>query len=155
LNNTQDNAGVIAPPPLLYLGALLLSLIIHTRLPIPVLPRTLRGFLGGLSIGIGIATATIAMRMMKQAGTNVQPNQPTTSILVDGPYSVSRNPIYISLTLFYSGLGLLINSIWPFTLLPLILLVMNRGVIEREERYLERKFGQAYTSYKARVRRWL
>jgi protein-S-isoprenylcysteine O-methyltransferase Ste14 len=155
LNNTQDNAGVIAPPPLLYLGGLLLSLIIHTRLPIPVLPRTLRGFLSGLSIGIGIATATIAMRMMKQAGTNLQPNQPTTSILVDGPYSVSRNPIYISLTLFYSGLGLLINSVWPFMLLPLILLVMNRGVIEREERYLERKFGQAYTSYKARVRRWL
>jgi len=115
----------------------------------------LRGFLSGLSIGVGGATAVIAMRMMRLAGTNVQPNQPTMSILVDGPYSVSRNPIYISLTLFYSGLAMLINSIWPFMLLPVVVLIMNRGVIDREERYLERKFGKVYTSYKERVHRWL
>jgi protein-S-isoprenylcysteine O-methyltransferase Ste14 len=55
----------------------------------------------------------------------------------------------------YAGIAALANALWAIVLLPVALLVIQRGVIEREERYLERKFGEEYLSYKAGVRRWI
>jgi protein-S-isoprenylcysteine O-methyltransferase Ste14 len=59
------------------------------------------------------------------------------------------------MTLLYAGIASIVNSLWAMLLLPVVLTVITRGVIEREERYLERKFGDEYVSYKKRVRRWL
>ncbi|MFI5210728.1 MAG: methyltransferase family protein, partial [Gemmatimonadales bacterium] len=67
----------------------------------------------------------------------------------------SRNPMYVGMTLLYLGIALWANSLWPLLLLPAVLVVMRRGVIAREEAYLERRFGDEYRSYRARVRRWL
>lgn len=92
---------------------------------------------------------------MRRAHTNIDPRQPTTTIVVEGPYRFTRNPIYLSLTLLYSGLTVLFNALSGLLLLPIALIILRRGVIEREERYLERKFGEQYLSYKQRVRRWL
>jgi protein-S-isoprenylcysteine O-methyltransferase Ste14 len=92
---------------------------------------------------------------MRKAQTHINPREPTTAIVTTGPYQFTRNPIYVSLTLLYAGIALLANAIWALALLPAILYVMNRGVIEREERYLERKFGSLYLNYKALTRRWL
>lgn len=85
----------------------------------------------------------------------MMPFAPTTAIIDTGPFALTRNPLYLSMTLLYTGLTLIINTIWPLLLLPFVLVVVQRGVIEREERYLERKFGEEYLSYKSRVRRWL
>jgi protein-S-isoprenylcysteine O-methyltransferase Ste14 len=63
--------------------------------------------------------------------------------------------MYLAMTMFYLGLTLLANALWPLLLLPGVLIVIQRGVIAREERYLERTFGDAYGAYAARVRRWL
>lgn len=91
---------------------------------------------------------------MRQAGTDVRPDKPTSSLIVEGPYRFSRNPIYLGFTLFYSGITALANSLPSDLLLPFVLVVMRRGVIEREEHYLERIFGEEYLRYKASVRRW-
>jgi protein-S-isoprenylcysteine O-methyltransferase Ste14 len=85
----------------------------------------------------------------------VDPREPTTAVVTDGPYRFTRNPLYLSMTLIYVGITALANALAPVLLLPVVLQVMSRGVIEREEHYLERKFGAEYLSYKARVRRWL
>jgi protein-S-isoprenylcysteine O-methyltransferase Ste14 len=92
---------------------------------------------------------------MKRAGTNVDPREPTTAIVTGGPYRFTRNPLYLSMTLVYAGITALANALPAALLLPAVLAFMRRGVIEREERYLERKFGDEYMDYKARVRRWI
>ena len=152
----QDNAGVIAPPPLIYAGGLLASLLLHLAFPIKVrlLPRRLSRRLGGLLVVGAVALATTGFRFMRRAGTNVNPTVPTTALVVKGPFQFTRNPLYLSMALLYSGIALLLNMLWAMLILPFVLFVMRRGVIEREERYLERKFGEQYLQYKARVRRW-
>jgi protein-S-isoprenylcysteine O-methyltransferase Ste14 len=77
------------------------------------------------------------------------------ALVVDGPFRFTRNPLYLSLTLLYSGTALLLNLLWVVLLLPIALVIMQFGVISREERYLEKKFGQEYLRYKTRVRRWI
>jgi len=92
---------------------------------------------------------------MRRAGTNVRPDQPATAIVVDGPFRFTRNPLYLGLTGLYAGVALLVDALWPLLLLVPLLVIVKWGVIHREERYLEAKFGETYRLYKARVRRWL
>ncbi len=152
---TRDNAGVIAPPPLIYALTLVLSLLLHQRLPLPLVPRRARKLLGGILIGGAVVPAILAVRNMRRVGTHVDPTQPTTSLIVEGPYRFTRNPIYLGMTLLYTGIAVLANTLWAILLLPGVLFVMTRGVIEREEAYLTQKFGEQYVAYKAKVRRWL
>jgi len=105
-------------------------------------------------VGSGIL-ATWGVVTMRRAGTNVRPDQPALVIVVDGPFRFSRNPLYLALTGFYLGVSMLINTVWPPFLLPVLLAFLHWGVIRREEHYLEAKFGSTYLNYKARVRRWL
>jgi protein-S-isoprenylcysteine O-methyltransferase Ste14 len=76
-------------------------------------------------------------------------------MVTQGPFQYTRNPAYLSMTMIYTGISSLANALWAILLLPVALQVIQRGVIEREERYLERKFGEEYLRYKARVRRWI
>jgi protein-S-isoprenylcysteine O-methyltransferase Ste14 len=92
---------------------------------------------------------------MRRAGTNILPNKPTLTIVTEGPFRFTRNPLYVTNALFYTGLTLVFNTPWPLLLLAPMLLVVHWGIIRREEEYLEAKFGDAYLAYKARVRRWL
>ncbi|WP_287127759.1 isoprenylcysteine carboxylmethyltransferase family protein [Candidatus Cyanaurora vandensis] len=151
----MDNPGVIASPPLLYAGVLSVGLLLHRWLAVPVLPIRLAQGLGALSLGLGLAVGIWAVMAMKQAQTNVSPYAPTTVLLVDGPFQISRNPIYLAFTLLYVGVSLWVNALAPLLLLPLVVTVMQWGVIEREEQYLKQKFGETYTRYQGRVRRWL
>jgi protein-S-isoprenylcysteine O-methyltransferase Ste14 len=105
--------------------------------------------------GVALPIFIAAVTQFKKANTAVVPFQPTTAIVEAWPYSFSRNPIYLAMALIYVGISLFFNTWWPIFLMPLVLLVMQRGVIEREEAYLTRKFGDQYLAYKARVRRWL
>jgi len=92
---------------------------------------------------------------MKRAGTNVRPDQPSLHLVTDGPFRYSRNPLYLATLGLYGGVTLLVDAVWPALLLVPLLAVLRWGVIAREERYLEAKFGDEYRAYKARVRRWL
>lgn len=154
-DKVRDNSGVIAPPPVLYGGALLVAILLHLIVPLRLLPRTAAWVIGLLLLAISIVIMASGVRAMVRVRTEIDVRKPTTAIVVDGPFRYTRNPLYISLTLIYLGIATLINTLWPILLLPILLMVMQRGVIEREERYLERKFGDEYLRYKARVRRWL
>jgi protein-S-isoprenylcysteine O-methyltransferase Ste14 len=154
----RDNPGVLAPPPLIYAVPLIIGLILHALFPVRLcrfLPRMARAILGGSLIGFALTFVTSAFREMRRAHTNVNPTQPTTALVVEGPFKLTRNPLYLSLTLLYAGITILVNTLWAMLLLPVILVVMRWGVIDREERYLERKFGEQYLRYKASVHRWI
>jgi protein-S-isoprenylcysteine O-methyltransferase Ste14 len=146
-------AGVIAFPPLIYGIPLALSLGADYFLSSRRLPAASRR----LSAGFFSAAAALvipAFREFKKAGTAVDPFEETIALVQTGPFAYTRNPFYSALTLVYCGVTLATRRTLPLALLPAILWVMNAGVIEREERYLEQKFGEAYREYMLRVPRW-
>jgi protein-S-isoprenylcysteine O-methyltransferase Ste14 len=150
-----DNAGVIARPPLIYLGALAVGLGLHAAWRVSALPDTVARVLGVMLIVGAVAIAVPAFRAMGRAGTSFRTERPTTAIVTGGPFRHTRNPIYVALTLLYLGIGMVLNALWVLLLIVPVIVLMQLGVIAREERYLERKFGDEYLRYKARVRRWL
>ena len=154
-SDDQDKAGVIAPPPVIYLGALVFGLLLNRRFPIPFLPRKIARSLGWPLLSGGVLLMGWFEWAMRHAGTPANPYKPVSQIATEGPFRYTRNPAYLAMTMIYTGIAGLANALWAILLLPVALLVLQRGVIEREERYLERKFGEEYLRYKARVRRWI
>ncbi|MDP8952882.1 MAG: isoprenylcysteine carboxylmethyltransferase family protein [Actinomycetota bacterium] len=154
-HEAANTPGVIAPPPLIYGGALAIGLLAKALSPAGFLPRPIARALGWPLTGGGLLLGLLSYRALRSAETNVSPYEPTTALVTEGPYRFTRNPLYLSLTLAYGGIAALANAPWAALLLPFVLLVMRRGVIHREERYLEREFGEEYLRYKARVRRWI
>jgi len=75
-------------------------------------------------------------------------------LIQSGPFGYTRNPFYLAASACYLGIALYVNSFWLLAMLLPTLAVITKGVIEREERYLERKFGSEYFRYKQSVRRW-
>ena len=151
----SDSPGVIAPPPLIYLGGLAMGVVLHWLKPLPFVPENLALPLGVAFILISIALVVTAVRAFIKAKTNIDVRKPTTSIMSTGPYHYTRNPIYLSMALLTIGIGIWVNTIWILVALVPVLLVIQFGVIAREETYLTKKFGEEYLRYKASVRRWL
>lgn len=153
---SPDAPGVIVFPPLLFTGTLLLGLGIHLLWPMRLAATTFSiRIVGVVLVVVSGVLSSWASRTMRRAGTNVLPSKPTLSIVSDGPFRFSRNPLYIAGSLLYLGLTLIFNSAWPLALFVPMLIVLDRGVVRREERYLETKFGDDYRAYKTRVHRWL
>ncbi len=150
----KDIAGVIAPPPLIYLAAVIVGLGLEG---IARADTTLGGLglrAGLVLIVVAIIIALLALRQFRKGGTSLRVEEPSSAILKTGPFRYSRNPLYLSLTILQIGIGLATGFAWVvITVVPAILAI-RFGVIAREERYLERKFGAEYLNYNSHVRRW-
>ena len=155
LTNPRDTPGVIAPPPLILLGFVLLGLALDWLRPAAFLPSAVQYAVGAALIALALALAAAAIVCFTRAGTNVPTRQPATALVVAGPYRFSRNPIYVGMILLVLGIGVMVDSVWLIGLALPFAFVLRYGVIAREERYLAAKFGDAYRAYRERVRRWL
>lgn len=153
--NKDHSAGVVAPPPLIFLGGLAIGFALEALLPGSSVPAAVQWIGGAVLVIAGLVLLAGFERAFKKRDTAVEPWEPTTAIVTDGPYRFSRNPGYLGMALVYVGIALLAGALWVLAPLPLVLLVVDRGVIAREERYLERKFGQEYLAYRSGVRRWV
>ena len=151
----QDNPGIRVPPPLIYLLALLLGLLLNRRLHVPFLSRGVARVLGWPLVGGGMALAVWFARTIHGADTTLRTDKPVSNLVQEGPFRYSRNPGYLALTMLYAGIAVRRNALWMIVMLPLVVYVIQREVIEREERYLERTFGEEYLGYRRRVRRWV
>jgi len=154
----QDHADVVVKPPLLFVGALLLGCLLSWIVPLgPGLgSANARALAAGGSLAlVGLALFAVSVREFRRAGTSVVPGEPSTVLLEGGPYRYTRNPIYISFVIFYFGLAIMLTSAWMLVLLIPVLIILQRGVVKREEAYLQAKFGAGYGKYQARVPRWL
>jgi protein-S-isoprenylcysteine O-methyltransferase Ste14 len=129
--------------------------VLEALLPGTSFPAVLRWAGGGALLVAGLALLASFNTAFERTGTAVEPWKPTTAIVSTGPYRLTRNPAYVGMALVYIGIALLAEALWVLPPLPLVLLIIDRGVIAREERYLERKFGPEYLDYKRRVRRWV
>ena len=155
--NDTTTAGVIARPPLLFLGALLLGLAADHMFPVAfaVADGRSRWMIAGFLILIGLAVAAAGVRDFSRAGTPVPTNEPTRALVTTGIHGWSRNPIYAGMFLLYGGIAVAARSLWSLVLALPLALTIRYGVVAREEAYLERRFHDAYRDYKSRVRRWL
>ena len=155
MTDEPDNPGIRVPPPPVYLLALLLGLLMDRKAHVPFLPRGVARVLGWPLVGGGMALAAWFVRTMRGVDTTIRIDKPVSSLVQNGPFRYSRNPGYVALAMIYAGIAVLRNALWAILLLPLVVYVIQREVIEREERYLERTFGEENLNYKTRVQRWV
>jgi protein-S-isoprenylcysteine O-methyltransferase Ste14 len=147
----------VVPPPCPPF-ALLLGLASDHLLPLPfAVPEAepVHWILAGSLILGGLALAAAGIRDFSRGGTPVPTNEPTRALVTTGIHGWSRNPIYVGMFLVYGGIGVAARSPWILILALPLAITIRYGVVAREEAYLERRFGDSYRDYKARVRRWL
>ena len=156
MSDTADTANVIIRPPIAWALAVLAGLTLQWVVSLPFMPASVpAGWVGGMVFVLALALFAWAIATITRAGSNVPPNLPTTTIVETGPYRFTRNPIYLGMFLGLVGLAIAFDSLWLLVMLVPFTLAIRYGVVAREEAYLERKFGDAYRQYRARVRRWL
>ncbi len=153
---SDDNPGVIAFPPFIWLVIAVISALVHFFLiQLPIMSYSACLVCGVVVVLLAPTLALSALVAMKTAGTNVNPAKPALAIVRGGPFRFTRNPMYLALCLLQVALGFFLND-WITLLFAVPLaLFLHYGVILREERYLTAKFGEPYLELKRQVRRWL
>jgi protein-S-isoprenylcysteine O-methyltransferase Ste14 len=156
-DNSSDTPGVIIFPPLIPLSILVVGIILNLVIPLGLLTRV--PFLGRIVVGIiafvvGLGMVIEANRIFRRMGTNVNPSQPTLVLATTGMFTWTRNPMYVGGSIVLLGIAMGCALDWVPLLLVLSLPLVHYGIIRREERYLERKFGDEYRRYKKKVPRY-
>ena len=158
MKNMKDNPGVFIPPPLFYVIVFAISFFLqgyftikrafffHSR------PANIAGL---IIIIIGLIFAVPAIRQFFKSKTSIVPIKPASSLQTSGIYSVSRNPMYLGLMFQYLGMAFIFGNWWTLFLIPVLIGLVYYFVIRREESYLSRAFGDSYSDYRKRVRRWI
>ncbi len=150
-----DHSNVRIPPPLIYAGTFVAAFLLEKIFPVLIVPKTASRVAAFVCIAIWGILSVWSISQFRRARTSFVPIKPATALVVSGPYRFTRNPMYVGFTFLYLGLALLFALFWGLILLPVLIVIIQRYVIAREEQYLERKFGEEYLRYKARVRRWI
>ena len=153
----KDHAGVYLPPPLIYVGFYFLAFLLQRIIPInnSLMEKDATKFIGIIFFLVGIYLALRGVKRFIQTGNTLVTMKPATSLQKEGVYKFTRNPMYFGLICFYIGFACFFGNWWHIILLPILIIVIQEYVIKREEKYLERKFGEEYKSYRENVRRWV
>jgi protein-S-isoprenylcysteine O-methyltransferase Ste14 len=152
---TDDNAGVIAFPPFIWLALAVISALVHFLLiQLPIMRYSICLVCGIALIVLAPVLALWALVTMKAGGTNVAPAKPALTIVRGGPFRFTRNPMYLALCLLQVALGFFLNDWLTLLFVVPLAVILHYGVILREERYLTAKFGEPYLQLKRQVRRW-
>ncbi len=157
-NRSRDAATARFPPPFLFLISIGLGVLGHRFVhpwPVFTFENLVRAALGLAVIFAGVGLAFAALGLFKRAGQEPEPWKPTPSILTDGIYRYSRNPMYVALAVSQVGIGLAFGNLWIVASTALSLVAVYFVAVRPEEAYLEAKFGDEYRQYKTRVRRWV
>lgn len=151
------NAGIYFPPPFVYLIGLGAGYGLSKWIPLRLAsPEPSWMFDLGVALAVaGVAFAVWGMATFKRHRTAIIPNQPASLVVTSGPYRITRNPMYVGMAGFYLGMAFLLDTWWTFGLMAVVVVIIDRQVIAREERYLSSAFGVEYAGYTAKVRRWL
>lgn len=142
-------------PPLLVVATLGAGAILDVVAPLPLPWPGLARAIGMALILLALANDIWCATLMRRERTTIRPDRAVSSLLTDGPFRWSRNPIYVSHVALTAGIGLALGSAWTILLLPALVVGLGKLAIEPEERHLSRKFGSQFEAYVARTRRWL
>jgi protein-S-isoprenylcysteine O-methyltransferase Ste14 len=144
---------VLIPPPILYIGSILIGLVIHWVTPIRVVPGGLATWIGVPAIAVGVFFLLWSFREFQTL--NLHPGRVTSDLVTTGPFRSTRNPMYLFMSLIQAGIGFWVNTLWILLFLVGNVLFIHFYLIPLEERFMVEKFGEPYLDYKQRVRRWL
>jgi protein-S-isoprenylcysteine O-methyltransferase Ste14 len=150
-----ERGPVAFPPPVVYIGGLLIGGLLEVPFRTPNLPPWLAVTVGVLGAAASVSLDINSMTLFRRKRTPVEPWRPTTALVTEGPYRVSRNPMYLGMALLYVALSLALGLVWSLALLPVVILILDVAVIRREEAYLAEKYGEEYLDYRRNVRRWI
>ncbi|HUP63306.1 MAG TPA: isoprenylcysteine carboxylmethyltransferase family protein [Thermoanaerobaculia bacterium] len=147
----------IVPPPVLFLLCLIAGAIVHRRRPLELAPYP---FVAGVMVGcVLLSIAAIiggwALRDMRSHRTPIEPWEDPRQLVTSGPFRVTRNPLYVTLVTVLLAIAVMVNSLWLIASAALLVILLDRIIIVREEAILGRTFGVDYDDYKRRVRRWI
>lgn len=154
-HDNTDIPGVLIRPPYLFLGLALVGIALDAIWPVPLIPASMQIMGGGVLIVMAASLLGAALVRFRRAETHVETWKPSSALVTDGPYGITRNPIYIAFGLAFLGLACAFDNIWLVGLTVVLIAVLDVGVVRREERYLDAKFGDDYRAYCRNVRRWL
>jgi protein-S-isoprenylcysteine O-methyltransferase Ste14 len=152
---SSDNAHVVAPAPVMYGAAVAVGLAIELIVPSTLVPPTVGAWLAFGWIAISVVVVVSAFTALARAHTAFDARKATSKIVTDGAFRFSRNPTYLALTLLQVGIAFALRSTWVLLMTVPAVALTHWGVILREERYLDGKFGDEYRHYAAKVRRWI
>jgi protein-S-isoprenylcysteine O-methyltransferase Ste14 len=153
VNSDAPNVRII--PPLVYLAGIVIGFLANAWMPIKVVPSSVAWTIGGILIFCGAVLTGSAVLRFKNADTTIRPDRAASTLVIAGPYRITRNPMYLGFALAYLGIAIAGQSIWALVLLPVVLIIVQRGAIEPEKSFLQKRFGTDYVSYRNRVRRWI
>jgi protein-S-isoprenylcysteine O-methyltransferase Ste14 len=142
-------------PPTYLLVAIVAAIALHFLLPMAKVIPTPWNLVGLIPLGCGIALNLIADRAFNQAQTTVKPFEESTVLVTDGAFGISRNPMYLGYVLILLGLAVMLRSVGPYIVIPVFAVLMDRVFIRVEEHMLEERFGETWSEYRRRVRRWI
>ena len=148
-------ASIRLHPAAIFVLLVILARLMDSQWPVPIAALPAVHWLGVVLLVAGVSSILLAYRALLGVGTHIDPSQPTTRVVSGGIYAYSRNPVYLGLCLLVAGWGLQKNSLIFVASAFLLGAALWWAVVQREEAYLEKKFGDEYLSYKGRVRRWL
>jgi len=155
MSGPNDHAQVKIHPPVLVSMHVLAAFFLNKLWPLSfTFPKVLE-WVGYVLVLIGLGLTISAASGLMRARTTLDPHGSVSNIVTSGPYRFSRNPIYLGFVCLLIGFPFIFRMYWGLILSPLLIVLMNMLVIQHEEAYLEKKFGDVYTGYKSRVRRWL
>ena len=158
MNDVTARPNSLPWPPIIYLAAIAASVLLNAFFPLPWFGQPLLDVLfvtGWLMIAAFVALNISAIRVMRRAGTTVRPDRGTDHLVTEGPFSFTRNPLYLAGTILVLGIGLVSGIVWFLLLAVLAAFAVQKLAIEREERHLQARFGKTYADYAERVRRWI
>ena len=153
-----DRPDVLVFPPVILIATIALGFLLQWLVPFGVLAsfdRTSRYIAGGILCLVGLIVSALGARTLVGRGTNVNPAKPALALAINGIYRWTRNPMYVGGAPLMIGLAVAFALDWLIVLLVPSFILLHFGVVRREERYLERKFGEDYRRYLARVPRYV
>ena len=156
--SAPPKAGVIPWPPVIYVAGIAISLILHALYPLPWFGSPMSDILvavGWLALLAFVALFFTAIRTMSKAKTPINPNVQPEHLVINGPFGITRNPIYLADTLLLIGVGFVSEIAWFLPMALVAAFLTQKVAIERDERWLAVKFGKRYRDYSKRVRRWI
>ena len=155
---SAQKAGLVPWPPVIYVVAIAVSLVLHALYPLPWSGSPMSDILVAVGWLALLATAALfftALRALRRAKTPVNPNAQPEHLVTEGPFGITRNPLYLANTLLLIGVGLVSGITWFLPLALIAAFATKKVAIDKEERWLAEKFGKRYRDYAKRVRRWV
>ena len=142
-------------PPTYFLIALVAMAVLHFLVPVAQVVPAPWNLVGIFPLVVGIALNVVADGLFHKVKTTIRPGAESAVLVTGGPFTFSRNPMYLGFALVLLGVALLLGSLTPFAVIPVFAVLIDRMFIEMEEQMLRTKFGAAWETYASRTRRWL